>query len=81
MVGSRTATAAVGLLVSLALSLLVWRYFHTLFVFLFLPFVPVLLGRGRSSPPVRECPACGFTTRDSEFDYCPRDGTALERRE
>ncbi len=42
MVGSRTATAAVGLLGSVLLSVLLWWYFDTLAVFLFVPFVPFL---------------------------------------
>ncbi|GAB3326578.1 hypothetical protein [Haloplanus salinarum] len=79
MVGSRTATAAVGLVASLALSVAAWYYFETLLVFLLLPFVPVLL-RGSDDPPADECPACGFVTRDPAVDYCPRDGTRLEPR-
>jgi len=80
MVGSRTATAVAGLVASLLVSVALWSYFDTLFAFLFLPFVPVLWRSGRDdTPPVRECPACGFSTRDSGFDYCPRDGTPLNR--
>ena len=83
---SRTATAAVGLLVSLVVSVAAWVYFDTLLVFLILPFVPILFrGRGRDeqrgtgdSTPVRECPRCGFRTQSEEFSYCPRDGTRLE---
>ncbi|MBX0294961.1 hypothetical protein [Haloarcula nitratireducens] len=82
MVGSRTATALVGLLASLFVTAALWWYFDSLFVFLFLPFVPFLfrgLG-GESEREVRECPQCGFQTEAAEFDYCPRDGTRLERR-
>jgi len=83
MVGSRTATAAVGLVASLLVSVAAWYYFDTLFAFLFLPFIPILWRSGRDSetPPVRRCSACGFTTRDPSFDYCPRDGTRLDRRD
>jgi len=80
MVGSRTATAVAGLVVSLLVSAAAWYYFDTLFAFLLLPFVPLLWRRGRDTPPVRECPACGFSTRDPGFDYCPRDRTPLDRR-
>jgi len=79
MVGSRTATAAVGLVGSLLVSVAAWYYFDTLIAFLFLPFVPLLWRSHRDgSPPVRECPTCGFSTRDPGFDYCPRDGTPLD---
>jgi hypothetical protein len=81
MVGSRTATAVAGLLASLLLSVVAWYHFQTLLVFLFLPVLPLLWRRGRDSPPVRECPACGFDTRDPTFDHCPRDGTPLDRRD
>jgi hypothetical protein len=46
--------------------------------FLFVPFVPFLFRGARERPPVRECPVCGFRTRDPEYDYCPRDGHRLE---
>jgi hypothetical protein len=82
---SRTATAAVGLLVSLAVSVAAWYYFDTLLLFLFLPFVPILFRGGSddrrgaaSLNPVKECPRCGFRTRNPEFSHCPRDGTRLE---
>ncbi|MFC7167681.1 hypothetical protein [Halospeciosus flavus] len=81
MVSSRTATALVGLLASLAISVVAWVYFDTLFLFLFVPFIPFLLSRGGETPeqpPVRECPTCGFRTRDPNYDYCPRDGTELD---
>lgn len=83
MVGSRTATAVVGLVASIAVSVAAWVYFDTLIAFLFVPFVPILLRRGRErdEPPVRECPTCGFSTRDPAFDYCPRDGSPLDRRD
>jgi hypothetical protein len=79
MVGSRTATAVIGLVASLLVSAAAWYYFDTLLAFLLLPFVPLLWRRERDAPPVRECPACGFGTRDPGFDYCPRDGTPLDR--
>jgi hypothetical protein len=79
MVSARTATAAAGLVASLGGSLALWWYFETLLVFLFLPFVPFLFrGRKREDPPVRECPVCGFQTRNEAYDYCPRDGHQLE---
>ena len=78
MVGSRTATAVVGLLASLLISAVAWLYFDTFLLFLLVPFVPFLFRRSGSARPVRECPACGFRTTDSEFRHCPRDGTTLE---
>jgi hypothetical protein len=82
MVGSRTATALAGLAASVVVSVAAWYYFDTLVAFLLLPFVPVLFGRGGDDdPPRRECPACGFTSRDPSVAYCPRDGTALDPRE
>lgn len=79
MVGSRTATAVAGLLASLLVSVAAWYYFDTLLVFLLLPFLPLLWRSNRETPPIRECPTCGFSTRDPEFDYCPHDGTPLDR--
>ncbi len=78
MVGSRTVTAAVGLIASVAVSVAAWYYFDTLVAFLLLPFVPVLFGRGNDAPSRRACPACGFTSRDPSVEYCPRDGTRLD---
>jgi hypothetical protein len=79
MVGSRTATAAAGLVASLLLSVVAWYYFDTLLVFLVVPFVPLLFRRRGPDRPVRSCPSCGFRTRDQGVAYCPRDGTALVR--
>lgn len=85
MVGSRTATALVGLVASLLASAAVWYLFDTLLLFLVVPFVPLLLRRGRTdeSPdrPVRTCPTCGFEVADPGFDYCPRDGRRLVERD
>lgn len=79
MLSARTATAVVGLLASLALTVALWWYFETLLVFLFVPFVPFLFrSRESDQPPVRECPVCGFQTRTEEFEYCPRDGHRLD---
>jgi len=82
MVGSRTLTALVGLLASLAISVVAWYYFHTVLLFLFVPFVPILLRGGRDGlggrDDARECPTCGFRTDDPAYEYCPRDGTRLE---
>ncbi|WP_324663811.1 hypothetical protein [Haloarcula sediminis] len=84
MVGSRTLTAAAGLLVSLLLSAALWLYFDTLLVFLFLPFVPFLFRGfgGNDGPTIRqECPHCGFQATSEAYDYCPRDGSRLEEPE
>jgi hypothetical protein len=82
MLGSRTATAAVGLAVSLLVTVALWWYVETLAVFLFLPFVPFLFrgldGDESTELAVRECPQCGFQTTTAEYDYCPRDGRRLE---
>ncbi|WP_129114691.1 hypothetical protein [Halegenticoccus tardaugens] len=79
MVGSRLATALVGVALSLLVSYLAWAYFDTLALFLFVPFVPFLF-RSRASPrPVKRCPACGYSTSNPEFTHCPRDGTELSR--
>ena len=81
---SRTVTAVAGLLVSLLLSAAVYWYTNSLLVFLFVPFVPFLFrgasgAGGETEPsPERECPRCGFRTRDPSHEYCPRDGTRLE---
>lgn len=80
MVGSRTVTAAVGLLLSLFVTVALWWYFDTLLVFLLVPFVPILFrGFGDDSPTiVQECPHCGFQATTDAYDYCPRDGSPLE---
>jgi len=85
--GSRTATALAGLVASVALSAAAWVAFDSLLLFLFVPFVPFLFswgsdrGRDGADRPDRECPACGFHTDDPRYDYCPRDGTPLDRRD
>ena len=78
MVGSRTATAIVGLLVSLGVSVLAWWYFNTLLLFLVVPFVPFLFRGREESPPVETCPTCGFQSTDPAINFCPRDGTELQ---
>jgi len=84
MVGSRMATAAVGVAGSLLVSALLWWYLDTLAFFLLVPFVPFLFRRsgsettGASEDPGRRCPACGFRTTSESHEYCPRDGTKLE---
>ncbi|SEP20763.1 hypothetical protein SAMN04487948_12157 [Halogranum amylolyticum] len=80
MVGSRTLTALAGLLASLVVSVVAYVYFDTFLLFLFLPFVPFLFRRRGStgdSPRPKQCPVCGFRTRDPEYHNCPRDGTEL----
>jgi hypothetical protein len=82
VVSSRVATAAAGVLVSILVSVVVWKVFGIALLFLAVPFVPLLF-RGRSSASeatVHECPECGFRTRNPEFEYCPRDGSRLRRR-
>jgi hypothetical protein len=83
MLSSRLATAAVGVAVSLAASVVLWQVFDFPLFFLAVPFVPFLFrsrSEEHSEPPVRECPDCGFRTRDAQFAYCPRDGTELRER-
>lgn len=72
---TRWFTASVGILASIAISVLAWQYFDTFLLFLLIPFVPFLFG-GRSSSRKR-CPRCGFETTSEAFEYCPRDGTRL----
>jgi len=82
MLSSRTATALAGLVGSVLLSVVLWWYFDTLAVFLFLPFVPFLFRRSDREPAeqrLRSCPTCGFQTQNDAYDYCPRDGARLER--
>jgi len=71
-------TAAVGLFASLVLSVAAFVLFDTLLLFLFVPFVPILARGAVTRPPEKRCPACGFRTRATDGDYCPRDGTELE---
>lgn len=82
MVSSRTATAAVGVLASLAISAVAWVVFDVALLFLAVPLVPLLFRRRSddAEAPVYECPDCGFRTRNPEFAYCPLDGTRLEAR-
>ena len=79
MVSSRALTALVGVLVSLVLSAALWYYFDSLLFFLFVPFVPFLFRGSDEEQEVAECPVCGYRTPDPDHDYCPRDGTRLER--
>ena len=84
MVSARLATAFAGVVLSLLVSVVVWYVFDVALFFLAVPFVPFLF-RSRSDrsdntePTTWACPQCGFRTRDPDFDYCPRDGTRLER--
>ncbi|MFB6198314.1 MAG: hypothetical protein ABEI52_08625 [Halobacteriaceae archaeon] len=73
-----TRSLVIGLAISILLTLGAWIYFNTLFVFLFLPFIPILVRRSGKSNVVT-CPKCGFHTR-KDFQYCPHDGTELERQ-
>ncbi len=80
MVSSRTATALVGLLGSLIVSIAAWVYYDTLLFFLIVPFVPLLFRRqlGGERPSVKRCPVCGYETREPSYTHCSRDGAALE---
>ena len=86
MVGSRSLTALVGVIVSIALSALLYVYTGSLLFFLFVPFVPFLFmnrgerGGGSERPPVRSCERCDFRTRNPAFEYCPKDGSRLYER-
>jgi len=82
VVSSRTATAAVGILVSLAVSVVAWVVFDVAVFFLAVPLLPLLFRQRGSDnePAVYECPDCDFRTRDPEFAYCPRDGSPLRER-
>ena len=83
MVSARTVTALAGLTVGLLVSAAAWYVFETFLLFLFLPFVPFLLGRGRAdrsasdARSIRRCPRCEFRTVEPEYEYCPRDGARL----
>jgi hypothetical protein len=66
-----------GLVVSVAVSVVAWVYFDLPVFLVVLPLVPFLL-RSTDRQPVRECPRCGFRTRDENYEYCPRDGERLE---
>lgn len=83
MVGSRTATAAIGVAASLFVSLVAWWYFDTLLFFLVVPFIPFLFRRREADQTpsgFRQCPDCGFETRNPDYTHCPRDGTTLVER-
>lgn len=77
MGSARLATAAAGVALSVVVSVVAWLYFDIPFLFFFVPFVPFLFRRGEQ-PPAKECPACGFRTREGDHEYCPRDGHRLE---
>ncbi|MEF8979954.1 MAG: hypothetical protein V5A39_13985 [Haloarculaceae archaeon] len=66
MVSARSAIALVGFLVSLALSVALWFWFEIPAFLIVVPFVPFLFRR-EDRPPVRECPVCGFRTRDEDY--------------
>ncbi len=77
MAGTRTISALVGLVLSLAVSAGAWYYFDTFLLFLFLPFIPIWFWRQTPDSPRKQCPTCGFQAHDPEVNYCPRDGTKL----
>lgn len=81
MVSSRSLTALAGFAISALISAAAWLLFDTLLLFLFVPFVPLLLRRVGSAEPEREaleCPACGFRATDPSYEFCPRDGSRLD---
>ncbi len=82
MVSSRTATALVGLIVSLGISVGAWALFDTFLLFLLVPVVPLLFRRRTEEEPdpraSKRCPHCGFTTSEPTFTHCPRDGSRLQ---
>ena len=67
----------IGLVASVAVSVVAWVHFGVPVFLVVLPFVPFLF-RSRDRPPVRECPRCEFRTRDESYEFCPRDGERLE---
>ena len=78
--GPRTATALTVAAVTLAVSVALAVYFDFFFVFLLVPFVPLLFRDEDDEPRVSECPVCGFRTRDEGYEYCPHDGEELRGR-
>lgn len=76
---SRTQFAVIGLLASLAVSAVLYLHFGIAAFILVVPFVPFLLGGDRDDSPTLACPTCGYRTTDPAHEYCPRDGTELER--
>jgi len=81
MVRSRTLTALLGVVASLAVSVVLYVYTGWVLFFLFVPFVPFLFRAGGSAPverpPAKACPRCDFRTRNPAYDHCPRDGSRL----
>lgn len=76
-IGPRSATATVAVIASLAISIAIAAYLDSFVFFLFVPFVPFLFSDRDEGEEIRECPVCGFRTRDGTYDYCPRDGEEL----
>lgn len=82
MVHSRTATAVFGIVISLGVSVLLWWTFNSFVFFLFVPFVPFLFRHSSQADRNtlrRQCPTCGFQTTNDAYEYCPKDGSRLER--
>jgi hypothetical protein len=77
-VDSRLATAAAGLAISLGVSAVLYRQFGVSLLLVVVPFLPFLVLGGDERPPPRQCPDCGFATREDAVRYCPHDGTRLE---
>lgn len=72
------AAILASILLSAALTFVGWVLFDIPFfaLFLFLPFLPILFYRPRAEP-LRACPGCGWSTREPDLHYCPRDGQRL----
>lgn len=74
----RWGVFAVGVGLSVALSLLLNGFFLFLLVpFLLWPFGGSIHG-GRGESPPRVCPRCGLRTDDPDVRFCPRDGAPLQ---
>lgn len=78
MTRSRLATAAVGVVLSLGVSALVWWATGSVLLFLVVPFVPFLFRDAGEPAETRTCPQCGFRTTDPDHEFCPVDGHRLE---
>lgn len=75
---SKYQVAVAGLLLSIAVSGILYLHFGIPAVLVVVPFVPFLVSRAADRPRVKECPSCGFRTQAQDHQYCPRDGTRLE---
>lgn len=67
-----------GLVMSVAVSVIAWWYFNTFLLFLLVPFVPILYRQRRTSQSGTTCPTCGFQSADPSVNFCPHDGEKLQ---